>query len=108
MHIHRASELGTLHQHLGIGADSRISYQITAKGVLVWDLATEVQYDVDASTNPPGITKAKAPVPQIVKDTIAKSTDELKTRWQNTWEMNEERETIAGELRFRGINCLEL
>jgi hypothetical protein len=108
MEIQRAANLGLIHQKLGIDSDARITYKLTANGVVIWDLATETQYTVTHGDPKPLV--AGFQVPQNIKDIISASDDQLKKRWsesrQDGW--SGERETIFTELTYRDISMLGL
>jgi hypothetical protein len=108
MQIQRAANLGLVHQELGIDSDARITYELTANGVIIWDLATETQYRLTYGDPKP--SAARIQVPQNIKDLISASDDQLKNRWresrQDGW--SDERETIFTELTYRGIRMLGL
>ncbi len=108
MEIQRAANLGLIHQKLGIDSDARITYKLTANGVVIWDLATETQYTVTYGDPNPSV--ARSQVPQNIKDIISASDDQLKKRWsesrQDGW--SGERETIFTELTYRDISMLGL
>jgi len=106
MQIQRGIQFGRLYQQLEIDANSPVSYQVMPTGLIIWDLATGVQYKV----NPPNVAQARFDVPQWVKEILAASNEELKKRWTESsmdgW--SEERETIFTELTCRGVRMLDL
>jgi hypothetical protein len=108
MEVHRASELGQLHRSLGIDPNARITFKLAVDGVIIWDLATQMQYTVVQGRSVPLV--AHFQLPQYVNDIISANDDQLKKRWAESWRdgWSEERETIFTELTFRGISMLGL
>ena|SRR5579862_5100246 len=108
MEIQRAANLGVIHQSLGIKPDSRISYQLTDYGFVIWDLATGTEYTIRQGQSKPSV--ARFELPQNITNIIAASDDDLKQRWIDSWldGWTDERRTIFTELAYRGISTLGL
>lgn len=108
MEIHRAAEFGPLAQKLGIKPDSRVTYRMTDRGVVIWDLAGGNKYSVTQGN--PDASVERFTVPANIQRIIAASDDELKRRYSESWEdgWSEERETMFTELTYRGISALGL
>jgi hypothetical protein len=106
MEIQRASNLGPLHQKLGIAPDARVSYHLTQVGVTVWDIATGTAHTVHANTGT--VTTEKFLVPKQVNEIIEATDMELQRRWTENREQawGDLRQTIFTELNFRGISVV--
>jgi hypothetical protein len=108
MEIHRAVELGQLYRSLGIDRDARVSYRISAGGVVISDIGAATQYTITQGNTRPSV--ARFEVPGYVVEIISATDDQLKRRWSETWldGWSDERETIFTELTYRGVSMLGL
>ncbi len=106
MEIHRAANLGPLHQKLGIAPDARVCYQQTPDGVTVWNITSGTAHAVHAKTGT--VTTEKFLVPKQVMEIIEATDTELLRRWsenrKQAW--GDLRQTIFTELSFRGISIV--
>jgi hypothetical protein len=106
MEIQRASNLGPLHQKLGISPGGRVCYQLTPDGVTLWDIDTGTAHAIQARTGT--VTTEKFLVPKQVKEIIEATDTELLRRWsenrKQAW--GDLRQTIFTELNFRGISIV--
>ena len=105
MQIQRGQNLGQMHQKLGIESGARVAFELTPRGITIWDLSGEKVFDVDQSGT---VTWDDYDVPKYIRDIIAAPDDQLKRQWKATEGWDEERETFMTELVFSGINILEL
>jgi hypothetical protein len=111
MQYQEAVNLGMLHRQLGIPANARMFFQMVTEGgvgVYIWDLDSGNTYRVTQGHAETYSTTGRREVPQHVKDIIAAPDDALKNQWRSTMGWDEIRETVFSELRFRGIDILEL
>jgi len=106
MQIQRGIQLGMLHQQLGIDANSRIAFQLTPTGVVIWDFGAAKRFTVDGTV--PSVVEQDFVVPNRMKQIFEASDEHLKKRWDDGLleEWTDERETIFTELVFRGVNML--
>jgi hypothetical protein len=103
MEIHRAAEFGLLGQKLGIKPrHSRVTYQMTEHGVVIWDLAEGKKYTVVRGN--PNATMVPFDVPSNIQKIIGATDDALKKRYSESWQdgWSEERETLFTELNLPG------
>jgi hypothetical protein len=106
MQIQLGVQLGMLHQQLGIDANSRIAFQLTPTGVVIWDFGAAKRYTVDGTV--PSVVEHDFELPDRMKAIFDASNEQLKKRWDDGFEegWTDERETIFSELVLRGVNML--
>jgi hypothetical protein len=106
MEIHQATELGQLGKTLGLAATSRITFEVTNDGVMVWDLDHGIKYTVSVSSR--HVNREAFEVPKQIKEIFDTPDDVLKKRWDDHWSegWTEEREIIFTELCRRGVSML--
>jgi hypothetical protein len=108
--IQRASNLGALHQTLGIDADSRISFSgfDSQRRCEIWDLTTGNYFAVSAFSSPPAVEASQVAVPDWVKPIIEMPTDQLLAEYKASWQDGDAEERMAKftELNFRGVSAL--
>lgn len=105
MVIQRAMHLGYLHQVLGIEPASRVSFEFTKNGLVVWDLRTGIRHLIDMSKGP-SVTRDRFDVPPMVQRILEASDAELKQQWADGEGWDDEREAIFSEMSARGISAL--
>jgi hypothetical protein len=106
MNITLAYNLGALQEQLGLDPMSRVTFEMTDTGVIVSDYSTSTMFTLTFGP-PTQVLKSSFVVPQWARQIFIATDDELKRRWMETKGLNEERETIFGELRVRGVRFLD-